>query len=92
MKERRQGHGHGGDATSEWLSGLGSFMQNLPASAMSSLSGPALKSMPTTTASTIEEISPILRKDAKRIRITYGPYNIKGAKVSNGTSWTLISD
>jgi hypothetical protein len=57
-------------------------MQSLPPGFISSLSGLAAKYMPTTKAATIEEIPPILRKDAKRIRVTYGPYNIKGAKVS----------
>jgi hypothetical protein len=59
-------------------------MQSLkpPPDLMSSLGGLAFKLMPTTKATTIEEIKPILRNDAKRIRITYGPYKIKGAKVS----------
>jgi hypothetical protein len=59
---------------------------------MSYLGDLALKSMPTTKAATIEEIPPILRKDAKRIRVTYGPYNIKGAKVSNYTRARLQAD
>ena len=64
-------------------------MQSLTPGVMSSLAGLALKSMPTTKAATVEEIPPILRKDAKRIRVTYGPYNIKGAKVSGYTQVKL---
>jgi hypothetical protein len=86
ITEPRQqgGHGHGGDANNELLEGLASLTQSLipPPEFMSSLGGLALKFMPTTKAATIEEIPPVLRNDAKRIRITYGPYKIKGANVS----------
>jgi hypothetical protein len=58
-------------------------MQNLGPGVMTYLGGLAAKSMPATKAAIIEEIPSILRKDAKRIRVTYGPYTIKGAKVSS---------
>jgi hypothetical protein len=59
---------------------------------MNSFGNFALKNMPKTKAATVEEIPPILRKDAKRIRITYGPYNIKGAKVSSCAQMALQPD
>jgi hypothetical protein len=84
IESRQQGgHSHGGDANNESLAGVGSFMQGLTSGMMPYLADLALKNMPKTKAATIEEIPPILRKDAKRIRVTYGPYSIKGAKVSS---------
>jgi hypothetical protein len=92
MTEPRQqgGHGHG-DTNNELLEGLASLAQSLipPPELMSSFASLATKFMATTKATTIEDISPVLRKDAKRIRITYGPYKIKGADVSHD-SWRVV--
>jgi hypothetical protein len=33
----------------------------------------------------IEQITPVLRKDSKRIKITFGPYLLKGAGVRPNT-------
>jgi hypothetical protein len=49
---------------------------------MKSMGPLAVKFLQTQQAASIEEIPPILRKDAKRVRITYGPYKLKGAAVS----------
>jgi hypothetical protein len=86
---QQSGHRHGGDVNNELLTGLGSLMESLAPGVMSYLADLTLKNMPITKAATIEEIPPILRKDAKRIRVTYGPYNIKGAKVSSYTQVKL---
>jgi hypothetical protein len=84
IETRQQGgHGHGGDTSNGFLAGLGSLMQSISPALMPYLADLAAKSTPSTKAATIEDITPILRKDAKRIRITYGPYSIKGAKVSS---------
>jgi hypothetical protein len=31
----------------------------------------------------VEQIPPLIRPDAKRVRITYGPYGVRGQKVFN---------
>ena len=67
-------------------------MQGITPGAMTFLGDLAMKNMPSTKAATIEEIPPILRKDAKRIRVTYGPYKIKGAKVSSCSQVKLQVD
>jgi hypothetical protein len=40
------------------------------------------KDAPVLKAFKIENITPVVRADAKRLRITYGPYLIKAANVS----------
>jgi hypothetical protein len=37
----------------------------------------------------IEELPPLLRKDAKRVKITYGPYQIRGQKVFLRSRWCV---
>jgi hypothetical protein len=41
----------------------------------------AVSLLATQKAFKVEEIPPVLRKDAKRVRLTYGPYILKGAQV-----------
>jgi hypothetical protein len=48
---------------------------------LSIFNGQAAKRFPTQKAYRIEEIASVRRKNAKRIRITYGPYALRAANV-----------
>jgi hypothetical protein len=48
---------------------------------LSIFNGQASKKYPAQKAYKIEEIPSIRRKDAKRIKITYGPYALRAANV-----------
>jgi hypothetical protein len=49
--------------------------------AMPKIAASAHRFMRSQQALKIEEIPPLVRKDAKRVRLTYGPYTLKGRKV-----------
>jgi hypothetical protein len=97
--ERRQqldpANGAGGAASKTGLGGLGNLgglgglfgkTPQIDSSFMSSMGSLAAKM--THKATKVETIQPLLRKDATRIRMTYGPYKLKPAKVS---SWKMLS-
>ena len=63
--------------------GLGDKLGGGSSSLMGSLSALAVKFLPTQKAMKIEKVPPVLRPDAVRVKITYGPYKLRSAKVSN---------
>ena len=48
---------------------------------MPKMAANAHRVMQSQQAMKIEQIPPLVRKDAKRVRLTYGPYVLKGRKV-----------
>jgi hypothetical protein len=85
-KVRRQiesihSHGTGGMAAMGAKAGPDSIMPNIPPSLMSSLGSLATGFLTSQKAMKIEKIQPLLREGATRIKITYGPYKLKGLKV-----------
>jgi hypothetical protein len=64
---------------------LGAIMGKLPKmspSVMASLGSIAVKFLQSQKAFKIEEIPSVLRKDAKRVRLTYGPYKLRASNVT----------
>ena len=57
---------------------------------ISIFSGKAGKRFPAQKAYKIEQIPPLRRKDAKRIKITYGPYTLRAANVSHWSRYWLV--
>lgn len=57
-------------------------MPNIPPSLFSAMGSLAGTFLPSQKAFKIEEIPPILRKDAKRLKFIYGPYKLKPKGVS----------
>jgi hypothetical protein len=85
---KRQGHSNnGGTAPGSGFQGfagltvpgldLASIAKTLPKGGLGGLMGPTVRK-----AYKIEEIPPQKNPKAKRIRITYGPYKIRGANAS----------
>jgi hypothetical protein len=50
-------------------------------SMMPKIAGSAHRFLQSQQAMKIEQIPPVTRKDAKRVRLTYGPYVLRGRKV-----------
>jgi hypothetical protein len=75
------GHSHasGGKAKtqSESLAEMAAAIPDI----LSIFTGGAAKKYPVTKAYKIEEVPPRRRKDAKRIKIIYGPYTLRAANV-----------
>jgi len=79
------GHSHGGDAKTggaalSQTDMMWELIGSLP-DAISIFTGQAAKKYPARKAYKIEEIPPQRRKDAKRIKVTYGPYTLRAANV-----------
>ncbi len=55
----------------------------VPPGLFSTLGGLMVKSLQAQEATSIEEIPTLIRKDAKRLRITYGPFKLRGREVRN---------
>jgi hypothetical protein len=79
------GHSHGGKSGGTGAVSQMDQLRDMAAAIpdmMSIFSGSAGKKYPAQKAYKIEEIPPLRRKDAKRIKITYGPYTLRAANVS----------
>jgi hypothetical protein len=76
-------HSHGGKSGSvvSQADQLKDMLAALP-DMMSIFNGKAGKRYPAQTAFKIENMTPLRRKEAKRIKITYGPYKLRAANVS----------
>jgi hypothetical protein len=75
------GHSHGGGAKAKTQSeSLVEMAATIP-DILSIFTGGAAKKYPVTKAYKIEEVPPLRRKDAKRIKIIYGPYTLRAANV-----------
>ena len=48
---------------------------------MPKIAGSANRVLQSQQAMKIEQIPPVIRKDTKRVRLTYGPYALRGRKV-----------
>jgi hypothetical protein len=59
---------------------ISNIAKSLPKGGLASLMNPSVRS-----ALKIEEIKPLRNPQAKRIRLTYGPYKIRAANVSSST-------
>jgi hypothetical protein len=66
----------------ELMGKAGPLMSNMPPWMMTASSNLMANIIPPIKAYKIEEIKPRFRPDAKRIRLTYGPYKLKGLKVT----------
>jgi hypothetical protein len=75
------GHSHGGGgkakSQSETLTEMAAAIPDI----LSIFTGGAAKKYPVTKAYKIEEVPPLRRKDAKRLKIIYGPYTLRAANV-----------
>jgi hypothetical protein len=56
-------------------------MGSIPPGLLSGVGGLMTRFLQSQKAMKIEEIPAIIRKDAKRIRLTYGPFKLKGRQV-----------
>jgi hypothetical protein len=78
------GHSHGGKSGGtgvNQLNQLKDILGSIP-DMMSIFSGKSSKRFPAQKAYKIEQLQPVRRKDAKRIKITYGPFTLRAANVS----------
>jgi hypothetical protein len=66
------------DATSNIMSGIQAAIMPKASDLMSTFGTLAVKMLSPQRALKIEDIPPVLRKEAKRVRLTYGPYRLKG--------------
>jgi S-adenosylmethionine synthetase len=63
------------------LGGMMAKFNSLMENVMPKIAGSAHRIMQSQQAMKMEQIAPLIRKDAKRVRLTYGPYMLKGRKV-----------
>jgi hypothetical protein len=74
-------HGKSGAGAVSQMDQLRDMISALP-DMISIFNGKAGKMYPAQRAYKIEQIPPLRRKEAKRIKITYGPYTLRAANVS----------
>jgi hypothetical protein len=60
---------------------LGSLLGSIPPNFLSGAAGLMTQFLQSQKAMKIEEIPPLVRKDAKRVRMTYGPFKLRGRQV-----------
>jgi hypothetical protein len=66
----------------EMMGKAGPLMSSMPPAMMAMSANFMANIIPPIKAVKIEEIKPRFRPDAKRIRLIYGPYKLKGLKVT----------
>jgi hypothetical protein len=68
----------GSDAITNMMSSIQAAVMPRVSGLMSTFGPLAVKFLQSQKALKIEEIPPVLRKEAKRVRLTYGPYKLRG--------------